>query len=182
MTLKDQCNEYINLHGPDKIASALGKKETTVKTWQRTGNYPLELIELMQSNQTQSQPASDISDNAKPTTSAGNTDELLMGIAQLLQKQGEQIAKLEQKNAPVVARPAGGPQVVRKEQPDIEDTGFQTTAILGGPQGFSEPEETNDLRGMHMKTLLSPRKTEAQELNETIKNFIKMQLAQQEKK
>lgn len=56
MSLREQVTKYIQEQGIPFVAEKLGKKESTVKLWFRTGRYPLELIELMQDRGYPEQP------------------------------------------------------------------------------------------------------------------------------
>lgn len=47
MTLREQAAVFVAKQGIKELAERLGKKESTVISWAKTGNYPLDLIELM---------------------------------------------------------------------------------------------------------------------------------------
>lgn len=55
-TLRDQASKYIQERGIPFIAEKLGKKASTVRMWTKSGNYPLDLIELMQGTDEPSPP------------------------------------------------------------------------------------------------------------------------------
>ncbi len=172
MSLKEKASQYITDHGIEAIASALQVKETTVKTWQKTGKYPLELIELMQ----QSGQPDDFDEKAAGEAYAAAeglhdpVTEALLKIAEGMQNISLRVNAIEQANVRPEPRPVAGPRVIAATSEDGE-IAFQETARLGGNKGFETPVPTDDPSGAQMRDLLTKRQTPAEQLAKVLASF-----------
>lgn len=95
-SLREKAAQYIQDRGIPEIATRLEKKESTVKHWLKTGNIPIDVIEMMQ-NEDGEEPVGGtgtIHSAPMPKPNEGTwTPEALDGIAQTL---GQVVDKLQE--------------------------------------------------------------------------------------
>lgn len=135
MNLREQAAKYISDQGIPFVAEKLGKKESTVVSWTKTGKYPIELIELMQ-DRGAPPPNIEVPQGAREWTpeDLDRLEASMVAYGEKLQELNIRLIDLEDRHNPKPVMPQIPSATVPPAAPVLDDNGLiAANSVRPGP-------------------------------------------------